>query len=154
MSALKSDTGIGDADREIVSMRIVGAPRELVFEAWTNPIHLARWWGPKGFTNTFHEFDLRPGGVWEFVMHSPDGTDYENRSIFVEIVKPERIVFDHVSDHKFRVIATFDDLACETKITYRMIHETIEECEHVRQLVVPANEENFDRLEAELARMT
>ncbi len=85
------------SDREIVSTRVFDAPRERVFQAWTDPEHLARWWGPKGFTNTFHEFDPRPGGVWGFVMHGPDGVDYKNRSVFVEIVKPERIVFDHVS---------------------------------------------------------
>ena len=61
--------------REIVSIRVFDFPRELVFNAWTDPEHLVHWWGPKGFTNTFHEFDLRPGGIWRFVMHGPDGRD-------------------------------------------------------------------------------
>ena len=63
-------------DREIVSTRVLDAPRELVFRAFSDPDLLARWWGPEGFTNTFHEFDLRPDGAWRFVMHGPDGTDY------------------------------------------------------------------------------
>ena len=98
------------SDREIVATRVFDAPRELVFRAWTDPDHLVHWWGPKGFTNTFHEFDMRPGGVWRFVMHGPDGTNYKTESVFVEIVKPERIVFDHVSAPQFRMTATFDGL--------------------------------------------
>lgn len=90
------------ADREIVSARVFDVPRDLVFRAWTGPEHLAKWWGPRGFTNTIHEFDLRPGGVWRFVMHGPEGSDHRNKSVFVEVVKPERIVFDHVSDPQFQ----------------------------------------------------
>ena len=97
-----------DADREIVSTRLFEFPRELVFRAWTEPEHLARWWGLKGFTNTFHEFDIRPGGLWRFTMHGPTGTDFHNESVFREIAKPERIIFDHVKPmHRFRVTATF-----------------------------------------------
>ena len=89
---------------EIVSTRVFAAPRGLVFEAFSNPDHLKHWWGPKGFTNTFSEFDLRPGGAWRFVMHGPDGVDYQNASDFVEVVKPERIVFQHLRPmHRFRV---------------------------------------------------
>src|SRR4051794_12623895 len=99
----KNTEATATSDREIVATRVFDAPRELVFKAWTDPEHLAQWWGPTGFTNTFHEFDLRPGGVWRFVMHGPDGVDYKNENVFVEIVKPERIVFDHVSGPKFQV---------------------------------------------------
>src|SRR5450631_188479 len=83
------------SDREIVITRVFDAPRELVFKAWTDPKHLVHWWGPNGFTNTFHEVDIRPGGVWRFTMHGPDGVDYPNRIVFEEIVKPERIVYAH-----------------------------------------------------------
>ena len=62
-----------------------------MFDAFADPNRLTRWWGPKGFTSTFHEFDLRPGGVWRFVLHGPNGADYQNESVFVEVVKPERI---------------------------------------------------------------
>ena len=78
------------ADREIVSARVFDAPRELVWKAWVDPKHVAQWWGPKGFTNTIHEMDVRPGGVWRFAMHGPDGTDYKNEIVFIEVVRPER----------------------------------------------------------------
>jgi uncharacterized protein YndB with AHSA1/START domain len=78
------------ADREIVSTRVFDAPRERVFRAFSDPSLLVRWWGPKDFTNMFHEFDLRPGGAWRFVMHGPDGTDYQTAKEFIEVVRPGR----------------------------------------------------------------
>lgn len=136
------------SEREIVSTRIVNASRELVWRAWTDPALLAQWWGPKGFTNTFDEFDLKPGGHWHFVMHGPDGTDYKNHSVFVEIVKPERIVFDHVSGPRFQVMATFEEQAGGTKITFRQLFETVEVYNQIKKFAVEGNEQNFDRLEA------
>jgi uncharacterized protein YndB with AHSA1/START domain len=141
------------SDRKIVSTRAFDAPRELVFAAWTDPAHLAKWWGPKGFTNTFQEFDMRPGGIWRFVMHGPDGVDYKNESVFVEIVKPERIVFQHVSGPRFQVTATFAAEAGKTRVTFEMLFETAAECEKIKVYAVDANEQNFDRLEAQLRRM-
>jgi uncharacterized protein YndB with AHSA1/START domain len=99
----------------IITMREFDAPRELVFEAWTDPRHLSQWWGPNGFTTTTSAFDMRPGGVWRFVMHGPDGRDYENRITFDEIVKPERIRFRHdggddAEPVQFRTTVTFEDL--------------------------------------------
>jgi uncharacterized protein YndB with AHSA1/START domain len=139
--------------RDLVITRVFDAPRELMFKAWTDPDHLVHWWGPKGFTNTFQEFDLKPGGVWRFVMHGPNGADYRNESVFVEIVKPERIVFKHVSAPQFQVTATFEDLGSKTKLIWRMLLETAAECEKVRTYAVGANEQNLDRLEAQLAKM-
>lgn len=83
------------ADREIVITRIVDAPRELAWQAMTDPRHVVQWWGPRGFTTTIQEMDVRPGGVWIHVMHGPDGTDYPNRSVFKQVVYPERLVFEH-----------------------------------------------------------
>jgi uncharacterized protein YndB with AHSA1/START domain len=141
------------SDRKIVNTRVVDAPRELVFKAWTDPDHLAQWWGPKGFTNTFQEFDFRPGGVWRFIMHGPDGVDYKNRSVFVEIVRPERIVFQHVSGPQFQVTATFAEQSGKTKLTFQMLFDTAAECDKVKGFAVEANEQNLDRLEAQLAKM-
>lgn len=140
------------ADREIISTRVIDAPRERVFQAWTDPEQLALWWGPKGFTNTFHEFDLKPGGHWRFIMHGPDGTDYPNHSVFVEIVKPDRLILDHLSSPHFRVVATFSEEEGKTKNTFRMIFPSAEMCEKLKPICVPANEENFDRLTALLAK--
>ena len=142
---------MSDHDREIVTTRVFDAPRERVFRAWTDPDHLAKWWGPKGFTNTFQEFDMKPGGVWRFVMHGPDGVDYKNKSVFVEVVKPERIVFQHVSGPRFKVTATFAEEAGKTRLIFRMLFETAAECAKVKVYAVEANEQNFDRLEAQLA---
>ena len=138
--------------REIVTTRVVDAPRERVFRAWTDPERLARWWGPKGFTNTFQEFDPRPGGTWRFVMRAPSGVEFQNRSVFVEIVSPERIVFRHESPPEFQVTATFAEEAGKTRVTFRMLFETAAACEKLKGFAPEANEQNFDRLEAELAR--
>jgi uncharacterized protein YndB with AHSA1/START domain len=119
-----NEPGQETSDREIITTRVFDAPRELVFAAWTDPKHVAEWWGPKGFTNTIYEMDVRPGGVWRFVMHGPDGVDYQNEIIFVEVVKPERLVYDHVSGPKFHMTVTFDEQGGKTKITMRMRFDT------------------------------
>ncbi|XDD49629.1 SRPBCC family protein [Leptospira sp. WS92.C1] len=141
------------SDREVVSVRMIDKPRELVFQAWTDPDHLIHWWGPSGFKNTFQEFDLRPGGNWRFIMHGPDGTDYPNHSVFVEITRPERLVFNHISAHYYHANVSFEDQAGKTKLTFRMRFETVEEYEKVKKYVIEGNEQNFDRLETELSKM-
>jgi uncharacterized protein YndB with AHSA1/START domain len=139
--------------REIVSTRLIPFTREEIFRAWTDPSLLAQWWGPGGFTNTFREFDLRPGGSWRFTMHAPNGDDFENECVFVEIANPGRIVFDHLEPvHWFRLTATFEPQGEKTLLTFHMLFETAEEVERIRQYVVPANEQNLDRLEAVLAK--
>ena len=78
------------ADREIVISRVISAPRELVFEAFTEVRHLSRWWGPDGFTTTTRAFEFRVGGVWDFVMHGPDGTDYQEWITWNNTPSPSR----------------------------------------------------------------
>jgi uncharacterized protein YndB with AHSA1/START domain len=99
----------------IVGTRILDAPRELVFAAFSDPTHISKWWGPDGFTTTTSSYSFRPGGVWRFVMHGPDGRDYENRVTFEEIVAPERIVYRHgggddVEPVQFTTTVIFEDL--------------------------------------------
>src|SRR5271154_2330152 len=101
--------------RSIIGVREFEAPRELVFSAWTDPKHLAQWWGPNGFTTTTSSFDIRPGGVWRFVMHGPDGRDYQNRITYEDVVPPQRIVYRHggVEDGepvRFTTTVTFDEM--------------------------------------------
>jgi len=139
-------------DREIVTTRVLNAPRERVFEAFSDPAHLAQWWGPKGFTNTFGEFDLRPGGTWRFVMHGPNGADYQNHSVFIEVTKPERVVFQHVSPPRFQFSLTLAEQAGKTHVTWRMVFETAAERDKVAPIAVEGNEQNLDRLEALLSR--
>ena len=141
------------SDREIVSTRIFDASPDQLFQAWTDPAILALWWGPSGFRNTFEVFEPRPGGTWRFVMHGPDGTDYQNESVFCELQNPTRIVFDHLSSPRFRVVATFDAMDKGTRLTFRMIFETSEMRDRVSDRVGPANEENFDRLGAQIERL-
>src|SRR5437762_11579300 len=83
------------AGREVVISRVISAPRELVFEAFTEVRHLSRWWGPQGFTTTTRAFEFRVGGEWDFVMHGPDGTDYQERISWTEIAPPEPIALPH-----------------------------------------------------------
>ena len=92
---LTNGTVLSTADRELVMTRLLNAPKELVWKAWTDPKHLINWFGPKGYSNTFHEIDIRPGGVWKFTMHGPDGTDYPNLVVFDKIVKPDYITYTH-----------------------------------------------------------
>ncbi|MFO7544381.1 MAG: SRPBCC domain-containing protein [Trueperaceae bacterium] len=89
-------------DRELVISRLFDAPRDLVFEAYTNVDAKSQWWGPHGFTTTTHAADVRPGGEWRFTMHGPDGTDFPNRIVFREIAAPERLVYDHDDDGEAR----------------------------------------------------
>jgi uncharacterized protein YndB with AHSA1/START domain len=122
--------------RTILTTRVFDAPRELVFAAWTDPKHLAQWWGPNGFTTTTHTFDMRPGGPWRFVMHGPDGRDYQNQITYDEIVKPERLVYHHgsaddVEPVQFRVTVTFEDLGGKTKLTMRAVFPSAAERERV-----------------------
>lgn len=111
--------------REIVGVREFDAPRDLVWQAWTDPQHLAQWWGPNGFTTTTSRFDMRAGGVWRFIMHGPDGRDYQNLITFDEIVTGERIAYRHdgsgdVEPVQFRTVVTFEDLGGRrTRITWR-----------------------------------
>jgi uncharacterized protein YndB with AHSA1/START domain len=154
MASVSNDDPSGEAsEREIVSTRTLEAPRERVFEAFGDPSRLARWWGPTGFTNTIHAFDLRPGGAWRSTLHGPDGIDYPSESVFVEVDPPARIVFRHVSvDHPYELTITLDEDGGGTRITWRMLHATAAQCAKVKPFVVEGNEQNFDRLAAELAR--
>jgi uncharacterized protein YndB with AHSA1/START domain len=117
------------ADREIVLSREFDAPRELVFQAYTDPRHLPIWWGPDGFSNTVHHIDVRPGGMWRFTMHGPDGKDWPNRIAYSEVVPNERLAYLHGDDvdddpGAFQVTVRFDDLGGRTRVTQRMVFAT------------------------------
>lgn len=139
---------------EIVSTRVLKNPQELVFRAWTEPEHLKNWWGPAGFTNTFHAFDLRPGGKWSFIMHGPDKGHYHNECVFIRIEKPKLIAWQRHSKPLFKVLATFEALSANsTQLVFKMLFDTVEECNKLKPYVLDKNEENFDRLESELSKM-
>lgn len=81
---------------ELKITRVYDAPVRLVWEAWTDPEQVAQWWGPRGFTLTTHSKELRPGGHWSYTMHGPDGTDYENRTIYHEVEECAKLVYDQI----------------------------------------------------------
>ena len=118
------------ADREIVISRVIGATRELVFEAFTHVRHLSRWWGPEGFTITTRAFEFRVGGEWEFVMHGPDGTDYEEWISWTELAPPERIAMLHGESRgdpdAFESVLTFAREGAATLVEMRALFPTRE----------------------------
>jgi uncharacterized protein YndB with AHSA1/START domain len=118
------------ADREIVISRVIDAPRELVFEAFTEVRHLSRWWGPEGFTTTTQSFQFRVGGVWEFVMHGPDGIDYPEWISWTEITPPVRIALLHGESrddpNAFESVLTFEPDGSATQIEMRAVFPTKE----------------------------
>jgi uncharacterized protein YndB with AHSA1/START domain len=140
------------SDREIVSSRDFDAPPAELFAAWADPTRLARWFGPAGFTNTFHEFEFRTGGRWRFDMYGPDGKVYANETVFHEVVPNERITYEHVSNPHFYMYVTFEDLGGQTRMVWRMQFDSAAACDNLKPVCVPSNEQNFDRLEEELAR--
>ncbi|MEV3923272.1 SRPBCC family protein [Actinomadura coerulea] len=118
------------ADREIVITRLIDARPELVFEAFTEVRHLSQWWGPDGFTTTTRAFDFRVGGEWEFVMHGPDGTDYQEWIFWTEIAAPERIALLHGESRNdpsaFESVLTFAPDGAATRIEMRTVFPTKE----------------------------
>ena len=121
--AATNNLDLDNDPKVIAGLRIFDAPRALVFSAFTDPKHLSQWWGPNGFTTTTHSFDFRPGGVWRFIMHGPDGRDYQNRITFSEIVPNERLAWIHGGGDdepiKFHQTLTFEDVGGKTKLTWR-----------------------------------
>jgi uncharacterized protein YndB with AHSA1/START domain len=117
-------------DREIVISRVISAPRALVFEAFTQVRHLSRWWGPEGFSTTTRSFEFRVGGAWDFVMHGPDGTDYQEWITWREIVPPERIALLHGESrddpNAFESVLTFELAGDATRLVMRTLFPTQE----------------------------
>ncbi|BCJ49890.1 activator of HSP90 ATPase [Actinoplanes sp. NBRC 14428] len=125
-----ADTEPAATDREIVISRLVDAPRELVFEAFTEVRHLSRWWGPEGFSTTTRSFEFRVGGVWDFVMHGPDGTDYPEWITWTELVPAERIAMLHGESRddpdSFTSVLTFTPDGAATRVVLRTTFPTRE----------------------------
>lgn len=124
------------ANKELSISRLLNAPRELVWEVWTKPEHLTHWWGPNGFSTITSEMNVKPGGVWRFMMHGPDGRDYPNKIIFIEVVKPELLVYNHsgeedTEDIKFHVTVNFEKQGNKTFLSMRSVFESAEVLERV-----------------------
>jgi len=145
------------ADREIIQTRLLNAPRELVYEVWTNPEHVINWWGPNGFSTTTYEMEVKPGGVWRFMMHGPDGTDYPNKMVFEEVTANEKLVYTHSADkedgHSFHVTVTFEEQEGKTLLTMRSVFRTAEERNMVIEKygALEGGRQTLSRLEAYLS---
>ncbi|MCR9263275.1 MAG: SRPBCC family protein [Flavobacteriaceae bacterium] len=120
--------------RQLSISRTLKAPIALVWEVWTNPEHIAQWWGPNGFTNTIQQMDFKEGGEWKLTMHGPDGTNYPNRSIFKEIVPHKKIVFEHFNPH-FITTVVFEPNGEETHMSWTAVFDT----EEMLQTVIKAH---------------
>jgi uncharacterized protein YndB with AHSA1/START domain len=147
------------AGREIVISCVFDAPREVVWNAWTDPQQVVNWWGPRGFTTTIHEMDVQPGGVWSHTMHGPDGTDYPNKSVFVEVMKPERIVYSHGGGRAggtaahFESTWTFEAQGDKTNLTIQMVFPTAEARDRVVKEfgAIEGGKQTLERLAEHLA---
>ena len=149
---MKNEGHLSNPDSALRTERMLsGSPRE-IFQAFELPDRLARWWGPAGFTNTFEVFEFKPGGRWVHVMHAPNGANYPNENVFLEIMPDTRIVIDHVVAPLFRLTFTLTPQVAGTRLIWVQEFESAEMASKLRAVCEPSNEENLDRLEAVLAK--
>lgn len=139
------------SDSFLHTERTFSASAQEIFSAFSTPDRLARWWGPSGFTNTFHAFAFQPGGKWSFTMHGPDGTDYANECVFREIVPNAKITIQHVVPPFFLLSITLSPRENGTHLTWTQTFENADVANRLRAVCEPSNEQNLDRLEALLA---
>jgi Uncharacterized conserved protein len=133
--------------------RNIPALPEKIFATFVNPERLAKWWGPSGFTNTFKKFQFTPGGTWSFVMHGPDGTNYPNESEFSEIIPNEKVVIRHHSQPNFTLTVHIAKSGEGSTVHWIQEFDNDEVAKKVAHIVEPSNEQNLDRLVAEVCGM-
>ena len=132
--------------------RDIPATPAQVFAAISTPERLARWWGPNGFTNTFSDFDFKSGGKWSLVMHGPDGANYPNDNVFGDIIPNQKVVVEHPMQPVFRLTIELAPSSTGTLVTWAQTFESDEVARQIEHIVVPANDENLQRLKAEVLR--
>jgi uncharacterized protein YndB with AHSA1/START domain len=140
-----------DSARAIVTTRVLPFPPEQVFRAIADRDRIARWWGPAGFRNTITQFDFRPGGEWKLTMHGPDGKDWPNECRFETIEAPHTVVVRHENAPHFRLSMTLAPESGGTRLQWRQVFDDAKVRDQLAAMCVPANEQNFDRLQAELS---
>lgn len=132
--------------------KLIHASAADVYAAISDPLRVARWWGPEGFSSTIHEFDFRPGGRWLLTMHGPDGKDYPNESRFVRIAPDRAVEIEHVSGHHFLLSIELFEHEAGTLVGWQQTFDTVEHYRQVAALVAVANEQNLERLTREVGR--
>ncbi|MBP1852653.1 SRPBCC domain-containing protein [Rhizobium halophytocola] len=136
---------------EILNARVFPVDRRELFNAFADPVRLAEWWGPDGFANTITAFDLRPGGQWLITMTASNGTDFNNRWTFADVVEDAFISARHHEPiHDFTLDMTFRDAGQAARLEWRMLIDRTDENEELDRFLEAANEQNFDRLAAHL----
>jgi uncharacterized protein YndB with AHSA1/START domain len=140
-------------DNELLFTKDLNAPRELVFDMWTQPEHLSKWWGPNGFSLISHHADIKTGGSWTFTMLGPDGRNYPNKIIFTEVVKPERIIYKHSGEKDmepvfFETRIYFETAGSMTRLTLNMIFESAAELQRIAKTygAIEGAEQHLNRL--------
>lgn len=132
--------------------RLLAATPSEVFAAMSDPDRVARWWGPAGFTNTIHRFEFKPGGSWLLTMHGPDGKDYPNESRFIRTVANQIFEIEHLNGHHFLLTIELVPMDGGTDVMWRQTFDTAEHYERIAEFVATANEQNLERLAAEVQR--
>jgi len=140
------------ASRSDVRGRLILANATKVFAAMSDPVRVARWWGPAGFTSTIHEFEFVPGGRWLLTMHGPDGKDYPNNGRFMRLVPGRTFEIEHLSDHHFVLTIDLLDRGTSALVNWRQTFDTAAHYGRIAGFVAEANEQNLDRLAAEILR--
>ena len=138
--------------RSDIRQKLILAKPFEVFSAMSSPARIARWWGPAGFTSTIHTFEFSPGGSWLLTMHGSDGTDYPNESRFTRIIADELFEIEHLNGHHFMLTLELRPHAEGTTVSWRQTFDTIEHYRLIADFVASANEQNLERLAAEVLR--
>jgi len=123
-----------------------------IYGAFASASVLASWWGPEGFSNTFEIFEFQPGGRWKFVMHSADGKNYANESVFAALVPGAKVVIEHVAHPHYTLTVSLDAVEGGTRLTWAQTFKDSKTAQGLRHIVEPANEQNLDRLTRALGR--
>lgn len=139
-------------NRSDLRSKLLSATPAAVFAAMSDPGRIARWWGPAGFTNTIHEFEFHPGGRWLLTMHGPDGKDYPNESRFARIETDRVFEIEHLSGHHFLLSIELLPQGDGTEVIWRQTFDTVEHYQRIAQFVAEANQQNLERLAAEVQR--
>ena len=134
--------------------RLLTAKPSEVFAAMSDPDRVARWWGPVGFTNTIHRFEFMTGGTWLLTMHGPDGKTYPNESRFTRIVANQVFEVEHLNGHHFLLTIELVPMDRGTQVKWRQTFDTVEHYQRIANFVASANEQNLERLAAEVQRGT
>lgn len=148
----KPPTSAMDPQRTLSTSRTLPHPPAVIYAAFASADILASWWGPKGFTSTFEVFEFEAGGRWKFVMHSADGKDYANESIFAALEPDSRVVIEHIAHPHYRLTVSLEPVAGGTCLTWQQTFKDAKTAHGLRHIVGPANEQNLDRLASALAK--